>query len=115
MKLIPPLTDSPFQRFGFVLEDKRKADFTLRYSSQQIGWFFDLSYEGDFTISGVRLVSSQNILRSWRNIIPFGLAVITREEGEPVRQTDLADGTVKLYILEGDDIDYIEKHCFTRK
>ncbi|AWI10316.1 phage baseplate plug family protein [Ereboglobus luteus] len=115
MKLIPPLSDSPRQRFSFVLEDNRRVDFTLQYVSQQRGWFFDLDCEDDFALSGIRLVSSQNILRPWRAIIPFGLAVVTLSEGEPMRQSDLADGTVKLYILEGTDIDYIENLCFARK
>jgi len=115
MKLIPSLTDSPLQRLSFVLEDKRRVIFTFRYSSQQLGWFFDLEFENFFVLSGLRLVSSQNILRQWREIIPFGLAIITIGEGEPMRVSDLADETVQLYVLEGGDIDYIEKRYFSRK
>ena len=104
----------PFQRARLVLADSSRASMTLWYSTGQSGWFFDLEYGDKFALSGVRLVSSPNLLRSWRDILPFGLAVLTKNKSEPLRQTDLSDGTVELYLLEGDDISYVEKEFFAR-
>jgi hypothetical protein len=80
--------------------------------ARQLGWFFDLKYGKNFALSGVRLVSSPNLLRAWRLLLPFGLTVLTRDKSEPMRQSDFADGTVKLYLIEGEDISLIERRIF---
>jgi hypothetical protein len=53
---------------------------------------------------GQRLVTSPNILWQFRNQLPFGLAVVTTANAEPLNQTDLSDGTTIVYLLEGADL-----------
>jgi len=114
MKLITGITNDPSQRVRLVLADKNKASMTLWYSAGQLGWFIDLEYDDKFTLFGVRLTSSPNLLRTWRDILTFGLGVSTKGKGEPLRQSDLSDGTVDLYLLDGDDITRIEQQYFSR-
>jgi hypothetical protein len=115
MKLLTGLTDSPAQRARIMLDDGSMAVIALRYTSMQLGWFFDIAYApGNFELAGARLVTSPNILRQWRNLIPFGLAVACREGGEPTRREFLTDGTVSLYLLEGGDIAEVEAAYFTK-
>jgi hypothetical protein len=115
MKLISGFTDTANQRIRLVLEDKSKAMLSLVYSPQQTGFFFDLEYAPKvFRLAGARLVTSPNILRQWRNIIPFGVAILCKSTGEPTRQEFIADGTVSMYLLEGDDLDHVEQTYFSR-
>ena len=113
MKLVTGLTAEPKQRIRIALEDRSKIDLHLEYVPQQLGWFYSLTH-GDFALDGARLVSSPNILRQYRGILPFGLAVIAKEQGEPLRQSDLADGTVSIHLLEGADLPAVETTIFTR-
>jgi len=112
MNLITNISDEPRQRLRLILADKSRVTLALTYSVRQLGWFFDLEYGENFALSGVRMVSSPNILRAWRQILPFGLTVLTKNKSEPMRQSDFADGTVSLYLIEGDDILLIEQQIF---
>jgi hypothetical protein len=112
MNLITSISNDPHQRLRLVLADKSRATLTLNYSPQQRGWFFDIEYGGNFALTGTRLVSSPNLLRQWRHVLPFGLTVLTKGKSEPMRQNDFADETVKLYLIEGDDIITIERKFF---
>jgi hypothetical protein len=114
MKLIHGIADSENQNMRLILEDKSRASLTLRYLERQMGWFFDLKYGDKFVLNGVRLVSSPNVLRQWRWLLPFGLAVWTKGKGEPMRKADLSDGTVELYLLEGDDFALFEEEIFSK-
>jgi hypothetical protein len=114
MKRIHGITDSEDQNMRLVLEDKSRASLTLRYLERQVGWFFDLKYGDGFVLTGVRLVSSPNVLRQWRWILPFGLAVWTKDKGEPMRKADFLNGTVELYLLEGDDLSLFEQGIFSK-
>jgi hypothetical protein len=114
MKLIHDIADSEIQNMRLILEDKSRVSLTLRYLERQMGWFFDLKYGDNFILTGVRLVSSPNVLRQWRWLLPFGLAVWTKDKGEPTRKADLANGTVELYLLEGDDLSLMEQGVFSK-
>lgn len=107
MNLLEGFTDQAKQQTTIVLADGSRAVLLLEYRPNQIGWFASLTY-GRFTLNGQRLVSSPNYLRQWREQIPFGLAVLGVNNVDPLRQTDLADGSVSLYLLDQADVEAVE-------
>ena len=103
MKLLDGFTDQPKQKTTIILADGTSTVLNLEYKPNQTGWFFDLSWQ-DFALNGQRLTSSPNILVQYENEISFGLMIICNGNAEPLNQTDLEDGAVQIYLLEGPDL-----------
>lgn len=112
MNTLQGITDQPKQTTTIVLDDGTKATLVLEYRPQQLGWFYNLTHES-FVLNGQRLVASPNILRSFRKLIPFGLAVLTTNGVEPLNQRDFVNGTVTLLLLDADEVDEVETAVFT--
>lgn len=107
MNTLQGITDQPKQSTTIVIADGTKATLVLEYRPQQLGWFYNLEWQ-DFVLNGQRLVASPNILRGYRNLVPFGLAVITTNGVEPLNQDDFANGTVTLILLDETDVADVE-------
>ena len=107
MNQIQGFTDQPKQTTTIILADGSSATLNLEYKPNQLGWFYDLTWQ-NLTLNGQRLVSSPNILLQFKNQLPFGLMVLTVANAEPLNRTDLSDGTTTIYLLEGDDIAAVE-------
>ena len=52
-----------------------------------------------FTLNGLRITNSPNMLNQWKNILPFGLACFSTANREPSLQQDFASGNSVLYVL----------------
>lgn len=111
MTILSGITEQPKQTTTIVLPDGSKATLRLEYRPQQTGWFFDLEWS-DFTANGLRLVASPNILRTFRKLIPFGMAVLTDDAVEPLNQNDFADGVVTLILLDRVDVESVEETIY---
>ncbi|HKO17937.1 MAG TPA: glycosyl hydrolase family 28-related protein, partial [Acidobacteriaceae bacterium] len=112
MNLITGLTDQPKQQTTIVLSGGTKVVLTMEYRPLQTGWFYDLNWNGTDIVLGQRLVTAPNILRQFLNKLPFGFAVITAGNVEPLALSDLSDGTVSIYLLEGADLTDIESQVY---
>jgi len=70
-----------------------------------------------FAANNIMLATHPNILRPWRNAIPFGICVSTDDGTDPFMVTDFEQGRVKIFVLDettdGDDLDYIERTYFS--
>ena len=66
----------------------------------QYGWFITSLVYGSFTLNGIRISNSPNILNQFRNQIPFGLACYSTNNREPMLQYDFSSGASILYILD---------------
>ena len=111
MKQIDGLTSQPKQQFTIPLTDGSRVSAFMEYRNQQTGWFLDLTWQ-DWTLNGLRVFASPNMLRQWQDVIPFGLAVLTTGNEEPLNSTDFADGTATMILLEGIDITLINESAF---
>lgn len=108
MKQITSISDDVKQTMTFVLDDGSKVNLSLQYISANQGWFMSLVYGTVFSVSNRRIVNSPNMLRAFRNVIPFGIACIVTDGLEPIYQTDFSSLRATLYILNSTDIAYIE-------
>lgn len=107
MRQIDIITDVPSQVMILRLENGQNLNFSVFYSYNQSGWFYNLTY-GSKTINGRRIVSSINMLRAFKNILPFGLACSVTDKHEPVFIDDFLNGRAKLYTLNQDDVANVE-------
>ncbi len=99
------LTTAGNQTTNAVLEDGSTVTLTFRYRAAVQRWTVDVSH-GTFVANGIGLSTHPNLLRVWRNIIPFGLEVITADGTDPFMADDLAASNgvtprVTINILDG--------------
>ena len=100
MKQITAISNDAKQNMTFVLDDGSRVDFYIEYISCQKGWFMSLTY-GDVVINGRRMVNSPNMLRQFRDFLPFGLACVVIDGGEPIYIDDFSEAKAILYLLNG--------------
>jgi hypothetical protein len=109
MKQITAISDDANQSMSVVLDTGAKVALTLEYKSNQKGWFLSMVYDTVLTLNGYRITTSPNILRKFRNVIPFGIACLMTDKNEPIYKDDFSTGRASLYILNADDVAYVEE------
>jgi len=107
MNIINGLTDQPKQQTTIALADGSRVTLRLEYRPNQLAWFYDCTWK-NIEIRGQMLSASPNILRQFRSRLPFGLAIITAGNVDPVNIEDFINGTVTVYLLDADDLLDIE-------
>lgn len=103
MQQITAITDDPNQTSGIILDDGSVVQMTLQYIPAQQCWFISLSY-GAWEANFMRLVVSPNMLRKYRRVIPFGLAITTIDGYEVINQSDFVSGRASMFSLNQSDI-----------
>ena len=103
MRTLTGLSNDAAQSAQIPLADGTQANLTLYYRQNQLGWFYNLDY-GSFSVNGQRLVTSPNMLWSFQDLIPFGLAMLVEGQQEPLGQDVFVNGTGTLGLLDQSDI-----------
>ena len=114
MKQIQGISSQPKQQFTIPLTDGTRVSAYMEYRPQQLGWFLNLTWQ-TWTLNGLRVTASPNILRQWQNVIPFGLSVLTSGNVEPLNITDFENTTAVMLLLEGSDIALVNSTAFPGK
>jgi len=110
MYQIQQITSDANQQQQLALPDGTLITLQLTYYDQQYGWFANISYGSSFVLNGFRIVTSPNILRQWKNLIPFGLCCVTQDDMEPTQLQDFSSGYATLYVLSSDDVQLYESY-----
>lgn len=110
MTLIDNLTDAADQTTTLILPDNTAATLRLRYRPRTQRWTADLGYTPkNLQVNGLNVCTLPNILRPWRRIIPFGLAVVTVGLAtDPFDLNDFLTGRATVYLLNADDVAAVE-------
>lgn len=111
MKQIDNLSKNARQKTTVALDDGTVVVINFRYLPTIQRWQISVT-RGDFTVDGIGLVVCPNLLRSWKNVIPFGLAVSTFNGQDPTFLEDLQDDRTQLYILTQDDVAAVERDIY---
>ncbi len=111
MYQITQLDDNVKQEITMLLDDGSRVVFNFEYKSNQLGWFFGFKY-GDINYQNIRLTTSYNILRAYRNYLPFGLRCDTPDMEEPMQLTDFITGYATVYLLTSEDVNVIEGNFY---
>lgn len=107
------LGNEPRQQMTMILDNQSNIKFTFEYKANQLGWFFGFEY-GDVNYQNIRLTTSYNILRAYRNWLPFGLRCDTADDEEPMDINDFVNGYAKVYILTKADVEAIEGNYYKK-
>lgn len=103
MKKITALTNDAKQSVNLVLDSGARVSMQINFIPNQVAWYYSLTY-GTFNVNNMRLVNSPNMLRKFRNIIPFGIACTVLDGYEPIFQSDFTSGRATLYLLNQTDL-----------
>lgn len=104
MFLIQQVTNNPNQKQTLVLQDGTSLTMTIQFVPMQYGWFItELTYQ-TFTLRGLRVTNSPNMLHQFRNQLPFGLACFSSANREPSQQDDFSSGASTLYLLSAAEV-----------
>ncbi len=85
---------------------------TMRFMPRIQQWMAGFSY-GTFSAQGIPVLGNLNILRQWKNVIPFGISCVCKNGLDPYTVDDFANNAADLFLLNSDDIAQIEADWFT--
>lgn len=105
--IIDNLTNFADQVSQLQLPDGTVATLELLFNGTTERWTFNLSYN-DKNYNSIGLCCFPNILRAWKNILPFGISCVTTDGTDPFNINDFVTGRVTLFLLTQDDVDSIE-------
>jgi len=112
MITITGITSNPIQTLRIPVGNGSRATMKLIYRATSQMWFMDLAYTKSngthFTINGIRLCNNINLLRQYRNRIPFGMLIFCPDETEPFLINDFSTGRCTINILTQAEVDQIE-------
>ena len=97
------LGKEPNQEITVMLSDNTRIPLTFEYRPNQIGWFFGFEYNGN-KYTNIRLTTSYNILRGYKNWLPFGLRCDTLDGLEPMDLNDFSSEYATIYVLTPEDV-----------
>lgn len=107
MRQINKLTNRSLQKIFLTGNAGQRIQMKLRYMPTQNLWMMDISLN-DFTVNGLNVVVSPNLLRQYRNNIPFGIAVVTDDGQDPYGVDDFDTGYCRMYLMTADEVEGIE-------
>lgn len=111
MKYIDRITNSPIQTMTLTGNQRQRINLTMRYMPSQQSWFMDVAYQ-DFSVYGLQVVASVNMLRNYKNVVPFGFVCTTEQQIDPYRLDDFLTGFAKMYLMNEQDVINIEEAFF---
>jgi hypothetical protein len=110
MYLIKQITVQPRQKQRLIIYDGSFFDITLYFMAMQKGWFIEELVYKDFILNGLRIVNSPNMLRQFKNKLPFGLACFSGQNREPMCIEDFDSENSKLYVMDDTEVLYYENY-----
>ena len=111
MRKITEIGVEPKQDLNIVGENNEKILFTIEYKPTQSAWYFSIVYAG-FSLYGQKLLNSPNILRQFKNALPFGIMCEVVDGSEPYFVEDFREGRCNIYILNESDVLAVEESIF---
>jgi hypothetical protein len=114
MTIIDNLTAASDQTTVLVLPDNSTATLRLRFKPRTQRWVADVAYANTgFQLFGLNVCTFPNVLRPWRNVLPFGLAFVTSDGTDPFNVNDFASfgdqpARVTVYLLDAADVAAVE-------
>jgi hypothetical protein len=109
MKKIITLSNDSKQVFKFAIDGYEAVEITLEFKPSQNAWYYSILW-GTFQVKNGRLVTGLNLLRQYRNIIPFGILVYHPENIDPMTIDDWTLNGYEFYMLDETDIAAVEDY-----
>lgn len=84
---------------------------TLRFMPRVQRWVMGVKWQ-DFEAEGIVLVGSLNLLRQFKNTLPFGIACLRADGLDPYQIDDFQNEVANLYLLDSTDVQTVETDWF---
>lgn len=107
------LGSEPKQQITLLTDDNTRVVLSFEYKANQLGWYFGFEYDNE-VYTNIRLTTSYNILRAYRNWLPFGIMCLTVDNYEPMDLNDFTTGYASVYVLTKEDINNIESNYYAK-
>lgn len=107
MRLLNNITDAADQLMSITLDDGSTALLEFFYRSGIQRWTLDISHPL-LNVHGLNLCLSPNLLRQWKNVITFGLAIDSTVGLDPINVEDFLNGRSLAYILSAAEVQQVE-------
>jgi hypothetical protein len=111
MLYINKITNDPQQQMNLTGIPGVTIKMTLRWMPRIQGWIAGFAL-GSTIIEGVQVVTGANMLRQFKNNIPFGIACLTASGLDPYTINDFATQAANLYLLNAADVAALESGYF---
>lgn len=108
MYRVQKISDYPKQTKTFNLPGGDKIIFTIAFIPMQKSWYIESLTVGAKKINGVKVVTSPNFLRAWKNTLGFGMACFSSEGRDPQFAEDFIEGKNTLFILSKEEVQSYE-------
>lgn len=114
MVLIDNLNDSSDQVTALQMSDGSVGTLELIFQGTINRWVFNFTHPSfpNGAYNGQMLCVHPNILRQFKNLLPFGLSCVSTNGNDPVSISDFANGNVTLYLLDATDVQAVEVAFF---
>lgn len=112
MLYINKITSDPSQNINLTGIPNLNIAMTLRYLARMQLWVMGLKF-GTTTINGIMVTTAPNMLRQFKNNMPFGIACLKADGLDPYYLTDFSTQAANLYLLNSDDVAVLEAEMFT--
>jgi hypothetical protein len=106
MRKINNLNDAYKQVFSISIEGYSAVEISLEFKPQQYAWFMSLTW-GSFSLNQERVAISPNLLRQFKNIIPFGILVSSINLVDPFSVDAWLTGW-EINILDQSELELVE-------
>lgn len=107
MRRVDTFTEAADQVTTLVLPDNTLLQLALKYRPTIQRWTVDVSHPL-LTVRGLNVCVSLNLLRQWRNLIPFGMSCDTSDGADVAFPTDFSSGRAALYGLTTAEVLQVE-------
>lgn len=105
---IQNITTYGYQGKSLVLPDGTRIEIDIQFVELRKCWVIKrLAYQ-DFLLHSHKIVNGTNILRQFKNILPFGLACYSPSGRDPQFLEDFSEGDHQLFILTQDEVQQYE-------
>lgn len=114
MNKIDNLSDGADQLTTLQMPDGSIGTIELYYRGASQRWVFDFTHPQfpNGAIQGQMLCVHPNILRNFKNILDFGMAVVSTDGQDPAFIEDFVNGRVSLFILDAADVAAVEADAY---
>lgn len=90
-----------------ILPDGSIVVINLIYFPAIQRWIMNVARD-TFSVNGINICLNPNIMRQWKNVIPFGIFCDSVDGVDPIYIDDFFNGRVQLYMLNASDVVAVE-------
>jgi hypothetical protein len=108
MRQIDNLSAEANQVLQVTLADGTLVSFEFFYRAAIQRWTVSVA-RLEFEAYNLDLCLHPNLLRGYRERVPFGLAVTSTDGADPAFIDDFASGRIKIYVLDFEDVILVEQ------